>query len=179
MWSWSAANNCNEKILNSFSDRSGGTVDKGKPDPARSLAGCKSACSRFTKCTGISWSSANKCWFHGNWAVSETESIPGTGVTQYDLKRSQVSYWVEYPGLSVYEDSTTDVDMGLLDCKRLCIEETSCTQINAKGKAGPCNILDFSLNRKKVKKAGWTNYELMRGTDQYVGMQLTHCFIKR
>ena len=156
--------------MGTYALHSGAVINKGMPFNVSEKSFCNLACSRSWACTGISFISAtNKCWLHG--ALPNQIPIPVSDVTQYDVLRSTLGYWISFRGRKIVDSTSVPLDMTLQMCKQLCVMLGVCTQINTSIK-GRCGFLLLDHKAKKKKDVDYTLYQLTKNSDGNVGKHM-------
>jgi len=82
---------CVDCMAITWTESANSQVYGGRRSPsANTVETCKAACVDNSVCTGLDWDPTQvvgeRCWLHGPW--SETEVHSATGVTHYDIRRT-------------------------------------------------------------------------------------------
>ena len=144
---------------------------------------CRLSCTRNSSCTRLDWSAGasagQRCWLHGHWSSSQSRRR-GPGISHYELRRTTVANWVNYPDMHVRGGIASGAT-NLAGCKDICVNNASCTRIDWASGAlvgqrcwihGPWSSSESLRPAQDV-----THVELYRGSDGFCGEQHVHSII--
>jgi len=146
--------------------------DNGIADGASDINACQSSCCDDMQCTSIDWvnhaASGQQCWRHHG--VPLDEITAQSGITHYELRRSVVGWWMEYPNTDA-NGGTATTQTNLTSCKSWCaLHGEKCNSIdwNPNASAGQkCSYHKYTDELTTVQNV--TYYVLVRGMDGHCG----------